>query len=459
MARLIADGWVKRDGLEGIYPRNVAAPSFISAAEPLLTSYDSANVDTDKAIGNVAANTRRAQGFKIGANANIGQLRIWVKKVGRPEDSVWMRIETDSAGVPSGTSVGSTVSCAGYLLATSYAWRSFGYVSPPSLIAGVQYWLVVYRDGAVDAANYYVWGADASAPTYPDGQGAVYNGTTWTLEATDHAFEVYKDSSWGWPASYTELVAATTTPFVPVSLHLVMRFDCGVASPVPVMIEIEVATGVAGSEVLIGRITEALLAYQYIVGNSTGIKMSRSYPLSPILIPSGARIAARVRLSATDSSAHVKTACYLSGYDGGNVPVMYPVYLLRRHLSGVEGGVSKTAPMGAPVSLTPGSFPAYGSYVEVWAAAAQDCIIHGATRRSISTGSDYCLYLRFATGAAASEQPRAVLPFPELGLGGLPAVGTQLLRIPFVVRKGERLAIAATGTAVATAFEVLYEEL
>jgi hypothetical protein len=65
-----------------------------------------------------------------------------------------------------------------------------------------------------------------------------------------------------------------------------------------------------------------------------------------------------------------------------------------------------------------------------------------------------------ASGAAGSEQPRAILPFPELGTAGLSGVGTQLLRIPFVVKKGERLAIATTGTsAISTTFEVLYEEL
>jgi len=459
MARLDADGWVKRDGLEGIYPRNVEAPSFVSATEPVLTTYASANVDTDKLVGNVAANTRRAQGFKIAGDASVAQLRIWAKKVGLPGDNLTVRIYTDDGtGKPSGTAVGTALTFNGSLLTTSYAWRAFGYTTLPSLTAGVQYHLVAYRSGAVDAANYYVWGVDASAPSYADGQGAVYDGATWTSEATDHAFEIYGTSAWAWPASYTQLVAATVTPFVPVSAHVAMRFDCYVTGVIPTMIELEIATGAAGSEVLLGRFSEALLAYQSVAGGSTGIKINKTYPLSPALIASGARIAARIRVSVSDSNARVRAACYLSGYDGGNVPIMYPLYPFRQHLSGIEAGISKTAPMGAPVTVTPAAFPNYGSYVQIWAAADYDCIVHGATRSTPSSISDYGLYLGFATGAAGVEVPRAILPFPAVGTTMLSEVGTQLLRIPFIVKKGERLAIAATGGAPTT-FEVLSEEL
>jgi hypothetical protein len=76
----------------------------------------------------------------------------------------------------------------------SYGWVAFDFTAGsqlPQLTAGTQYHVVLKRSGSVDAANYYVWGADQSSPAYSDGAGSVYGGS-WqaTSPATDHAFQV-----------------------------------------------------------------------------------------------------------------------------------------------------------------------------------------------------------------------------------------------------------------------------
>lgn len=165
-------------------------------ANLVLTSYPEGNVDTDLAVGQSAANERRAQGFKVPVSRMVGRVNLWLKTSGTPTDNLTLRIETDSSGLPSGTVVTNAVSkpVAGSGVGASYGWVAFDFdpsVPLPQLTAGAQYHLVLTRSGAVDGANYYVWGADQSSPGYADGAASVYGGS-WqaTSPATDHAFEV-----------------------------------------------------------------------------------------------------------------------------------------------------------------------------------------------------------------------------------------------------------------------------
>lgn len=161
-------------------------------ADLLLTSYAETNVDADLAVGQAAANERRAQGIRAPATRTVGRVNLWLKKTGAPADNLTLKIETNSGGLPSGTLVTNGVSeaVAGTTVGSSYGWVAFDFSVPPQLVAGTQYHLVLERSGAVDAANYYVWGADQSSPSYADGAGSVYEGS-WqaTSPAVDHAFD------------------------------------------------------------------------------------------------------------------------------------------------------------------------------------------------------------------------------------------------------------------------------
>jgi hypothetical protein len=166
--------------------------------------YGETNVDTDLAVGDTAENERRAQGFMVVTDRSIGQVRLRLKRSGTPTDNLRVEIQTDSGGLPSGTVVtdGASGDVPGSGVSVSYGWVSFNFSIPPQLTAGTQYHLVLKRSGSVDAANYYLWGADQSLPGYAGGAGSVYGGT-WqaTSPATDHAFRVTPTStSYGWVA-------------------------------------------------------------------------------------------------------------------------------------------------------------------------------------------------------------------------------------------------------------------
>jgi hypothetical protein len=165
-----------------------------------LSSYAETNVDAALAVGQNATNQRRAQGFKIPVSRTVGRVNLWLKASGAPTDNLTVEIQSDSAGVPSGTVVpnGTSSPVAGSSVGTSYGWVAFDFPTPPQLTAGTlpytQYHLVLKRSGPIPDPNnyYYVWGADQSSPGYSDGVGSVYDSGSWhaTSPATDHAFQV-----------------------------------------------------------------------------------------------------------------------------------------------------------------------------------------------------------------------------------------------------------------------------
>jgi len=140
-----------------------------------LSSYAETNVDTDLAVGQNATNERRAQGFNVLTDRSVGEVRLWLKKSGAPTDNLTLQIQTDSGGLPSGVVTnGTSNAVAGTSIGSSYGSIAFDFATPPDLMAGLQYHLVLKRSGSADAANYYLWGADQSSPAYSDGAGGVY---------------------------------------------------------------------------------------------------------------------------------------------------------------------------------------------------------------------------------------------------------------------------------------------
>jgi hypothetical protein len=158
------------------------------------SSYAETNVDANLAVGEATGNQRRAQGIKVPATKTVGRVNLWLRATGAPADNLTVKIQTNSGGLPSGTQVtnGASDPVAGGTVGSSYGWVAFDFSMPPSLTAATQYHLVLERSTAVDPANYYVWGADQPGPTYADGVGSIYGGSSWlaTSPATDHAFQV-----------------------------------------------------------------------------------------------------------------------------------------------------------------------------------------------------------------------------------------------------------------------------
>lgn len=178
---------VKRGGFSKI--NNSQVPT-----DNLDTFYPSGYYTYDHTFGDTATNTNVSQGFKCNTSSTVTKVRLWLKKVGAPTGNITVSIETDSSGVPSGTSVsnGDSSNVDVSTLTTSYGWIVFTFSTNPSLTAGTQYHLVVKGTFSVSSSNYVDWGVDSYDVIYPNGTMSHYDGTTWTSEPLYNAcFEIY----------------------------------------------------------------------------------------------------------------------------------------------------------------------------------------------------------------------------------------------------------------------------
>jgi len=146
-------------------------------------------------FGNVVGDTKVGMGFKVGAAQTVPFIWAMLKKVGAPVDNVTLEIQNDDgAGKPNGVVIanGTATPVDGATLDTIGTWVQFIFATPPSLVAGTQYHVVIARSGAIDAAKYYLWQRLAAAPGdgYPFGDGTHYDGAAWTTISRDFDFRI-----------------------------------------------------------------------------------------------------------------------------------------------------------------------------------------------------------------------------------------------------------------------------
>lgn len=105
----------------------------------------------------VSQGVKQAQSFIAGSTASSFSMTISLLKQGAPADNVYVTIEEDSAGDPSGTPVtnGTSNDVAAATITGAFSDISFTWASDPVLVAGTKYWFVLQRDGANSDVNYY----------------------------------------------------------------------------------------------------------------------------------------------------------------------------------------------------------------------------------------------------------------------------------------------------------------
>lgn len=156
-----------------------------------LTWFESGG-DTDMKIGDVGGTeTAQAQSFQIAASAKIKGLEVYLKKNAGTPTAITVRIETNSAGTPSGVladaNLAATITA---FTTTSYGWISldFATASSVALSSGTTYWIVLkIAAGAND--NNYAWDAKSTSG-YASGNMATSTdgGATWVADAAKDAY-------------------------------------------------------------------------------------------------------------------------------------------------------------------------------------------------------------------------------------------------------------------------------
>lgn len=167
-----------------------------------LTWFDDVTVkDADKVIGDTAGTeTAQAQSFQLLAAAKIKGLEVYLKKAAGTPGNITVRIETNNAGLPSGTLADANLTGTIPAFTTSsYGWISFDFTtaSAAALAASTIYWIVLKTAAAANDNNYN-WGADGSSPAYSSGNMAASTdgGTTWSaVTAADALFRIKSEAT------------------------------------------------------------------------------------------------------------------------------------------------------------------------------------------------------------------------------------------------------------------------
>ena len=150
--------------------------------------------------------TARSQGFKVDTAGRVDFIDVEIIRVGAVSGYMWAELQSDAAGVPSGTVLATSVKLIAGDVYTSSQWVRFIFRTPVSLTAATQYHLVLTGDWTASDAVYVAWREDASAATYANGAKSTKAGGTWATTATsDFSFKVYvtrNDTAVTMPSGY-----------------------------------------------------------------------------------------------------------------------------------------------------------------------------------------------------------------------------------------------------------------
>lgn len=131
-------------------------------------------------------NVRLAQSFTPSFTGAIAYVDLTLVRLASPVFSVFVTIEADSSGAPSGTALSQSELFPMGDLPTTATTVRIPLPKRPTLTASTTYWIVLQStQGSADATNRIAWRADTTAGGYAGGAKAAYNGTTWTTDTDD----------------------------------------------------------------------------------------------------------------------------------------------------------------------------------------------------------------------------------------------------------------------------------
>ena len=151
--------------LQAAWPSSLAAP--ISPQSSTAVIQGDGGASTEQA----------AQEFTTVGALTVSNVMLTCKKTGSPADDLVIEIQTDSAGIPSGTVVGSAGALPAANIDSTTTYKAYRVALSASLAATTTYHLVLRRSGARDTSNYFqAWiGGDTIT-----GGVEVKGGGTWT---------------------------------------------------------------------------------------------------------------------------------------------------------------------------------------------------------------------------------------------------------------------------------------
>jgi hypothetical protein len=147
-----------------------------------------------------------AQSFQLTTPGIIEFVDIAVHRTGTPTGTIWLTIEADNAGSPSGVALATSDKMLPQAVYTSSQYLRFVFRAPFAFSSGVPYHLVLQGDYTASDVNAIYWRADV-AGVYANGNVQYTNdGLTWIdVVADDFVFKIYvtrNDSDVVMPTGY-----------------------------------------------------------------------------------------------------------------------------------------------------------------------------------------------------------------------------------------------------------------
>lgn len=256
--------------------------------------------------------------------------------------------------------------------------------------------------------------------------------------------------------AYTQIVASTTADFVCTGVYTNVVFSeaaASVSGAVPY--QMQIATGVAASEVPFGSLGGAAgVQYGHNASNAQ-LGMAQLHRIPPTLIPAGSRLSCRAMALAIHL---LLVGIYVVGYEptrGFALPRPWGIDddNLEYYQRAMKTAGSELAPSGSFTAISSHATVAwsYGTTVEYIASAATDILVTAVltnivTPVSVSTHE----VIEIGIGASGSEVWSALVALPCFVNTPGPGGGELELPRPLYVKQGERVACRMKGTQTKT---------
>lgn len=155
------------------------------------------SVGTEEPLRSASTQQSLAQGFQPSVTGRVPFVLIRLARIGSPTGNIWVEMQTDASGNPSGVVVSASPKLPVATVQTnSESYLLVPFWPAPTLTAGVQYHLVLQGDYTVSGANYVEWDGTAS-DVYAHGSAKRYDGATWSAAgaSVDLVFKTFVESN------------------------------------------------------------------------------------------------------------------------------------------------------------------------------------------------------------------------------------------------------------------------
>jgi len=220
-----------------------------------------------------------------------------------------------------------------------------------------------------------------------------------------------------WPASWSQIVASTSTPFVLCGAYLLWNaFAAGGTSLAIDYAQFQIGIGTLSNEVPIAHAAFGA-SVQNPSPNTVNIILAtlKNILFQPTFIPTGTRIA--VRGSHSGAATLHQNSIYLVGYNATtfSLPLLAPESI--RYIKGLKGVTLGTnvSPSLATTTVTSAAFTTYGSWTEILASAANDLLIRGVMASRVEVGAS--CQIKIGIGSTNNEVEMAKVAAAKAAAG------------------------------------------